>query len=81
LQRNGFWQPARYNELVDALRLATDAAERRRLWLALLDEYEAEAPALILYPVREYIGKRRAMRWSHPPLYYMDFRATNLAFG
>jgi peptide/nickel transport system substrate-binding protein len=81
LQRNGFWQPARYNEIVDALRLATAAEERRRLWLALLDEYEAEAPALILYPVREYIGKRRDMRWSHPPLYYMDFRATNLAFG
>jgi peptide/nickel transport system substrate-binding protein len=80
LQQAGFWQPVRFNELVDALRLATAPEERRRLWLALLDEYEAEAPAVILYPVREYFAKRRAIRWSHPPLYYMDFRAGQLAF-
>jgi peptide/nickel transport system substrate-binding protein len=79
-QQTGFWQPVRFNEIVDALRLATEPAERRRLWLALLDEFEAEAPALILYPVREYIAKRRAVRWSHPPLYYMDFRPGQIAF-
>ncbi len=56
------------------------ARRRKRLWRALLDEFEAEAPALILYPVREYIAKRRAIRWSHPPLYYMDFRPASLAF-
>jgi peptide/nickel transport system substrate-binding protein len=81
LQQAGFWQPARFNQIVDALRLATAPEERRRLWRALLDEYEAEAPALILYPVREYIAKRRAIRWAHPPLYYMDFRHGQLAFG
>ena len=81
LQRGGFWQPARFNDIVDALRVATDAAERRRLWQALLDEFEAEAPALILYPVREYFAKRRSIRWSHPPLYYMDFRASQLSFA
>jgi peptide/nickel transport system substrate-binding protein len=81
LQRGGFWQPVRFNEIVDALRIAPDAAERKRLWLALLDEFEAEAPAVILYPVREYFAKRRAIRWSHPPLYYMDFRASQLSFS
>lgn len=81
LQRSGFWQPVRYNVLVDALRQATEPAERRRIWIALLDEFEAEAPALILYPVREYIAKRRTVRWEHPPLYYMDFRPGQLAFG
>jgi peptide/nickel transport system substrate-binding protein len=81
LQQGGFWQPVRFNELVDALRLATESTERRRLWIALLDEFEAEAPGLILYPVREYIAKRRSVRWSHPPLYYMDFRASQLVFG
>ncbi len=80
-QRLGFWQPVRFNELVDALRIAAEPAERRRLWLALLDEFEAEAPALILYPVREYFAKRRSIRWSHPPLYYMDFRADQLGFA
>ncbi len=46
-----------------------------------MDEFEAEAPALILYPVREYIAKRRAVRWSHPPLNFMYFRPGQLAFG
>ncbi len=81
LQQQGFWQPTRYNEIVEALRGASEPAERKRLWLALLDEFEAEAPALILYPVREFIAKRRAIRWSHPPLYYMDFRPGQLAFS
>jgi peptide/nickel transport system substrate-binding protein len=81
LQRSGFWQPDRFNAIVDALRVAAEPAERKRLWLALLDEFETEAPALILYPVREYFAKRRAIRWQHPPLYYMDFRASQLAFA
>jgi peptide/nickel transport system substrate-binding protein len=80
LQQQGFWQPVRFNEIVDALRVASEPAERKRLWLALLDEFEAEAPAVILYPVREYFAKRRAIRWNHPPLYYMDFRPGQLAF-
>ncbi len=80
LQQGGFWQPERFNGIVDALRVAVEPAERKRLWLALLDEFEAEAPALILYPVREYFAKRRSIQWSHPPLYYMDFRASQLSF-
>ncbi len=81
LQKSGFWRPVRFNEISDALAAATEPAERKRLWLALLDEYEAEAPALILYPVREYFAKRRAVRWTHYPLYYMDFRGDNLGFA
>jgi peptide/nickel transport system substrate-binding protein len=81
LQKNGFWRPVRFNEIVRELRLAQAPAERRRLFRALMDEFEAEAPALILYPVREYLAKRRAVRWSHPPLYYMDFRASQLEFA
>jgi peptide/nickel transport system substrate-binding protein len=80
LQQAGFWQPVRYNEILDALRAAQEPEERRRLWFALMDEFEAEAPALILYPIREYIAKRRAVRWQHPPLYYMDFRPGLLRF-
>jgi peptide/nickel transport system substrate-binding protein len=80
IQTQGFWQPVRFNEISDALRPATDPAERRRLWLLLLDEFEREAPAMILYPVREFIAKRRAVRWTHYPLYYMDFRSYDLSF-
>jgi peptide/nickel transport system substrate-binding protein len=80
IQAQGYWQPTTFNELSDRFRAATEADERRRLWLRLLDEYEAEAPALILYPVREVFGKRRGIRFSHYPLYYLDFRGYNLSF-
>src|SRR5262245_1773530 len=81
IQTQGYWQPTAFNALSDRFRAATDPAERRRLWFALLDEYEAEAPAVILYPVREIIGKRRDIRFNHYPLYYMDFRNYNLSFA
>jgi peptide/nickel transport system substrate-binding protein len=81
IQAQGYWQPTAFNELSEQFRAAIDPAERRRLWLRLLDEYEAQAPAVILYPVREVFGKRRNIRFSHYPLYYMDFRDYNLGFA
>ena len=81
MQKSGFWQPVKFNAISDELRLATDPAARKRLWLALMDEYEAEAPALILYQAREYFAKRKAVKWAHYPLYYMDFRTFNLSFA
>jgi peptide/nickel transport system substrate-binding protein len=80
IQAQGYWQPTIFNSLSDRFRGATDPGERRRLWLGLLDEYEAEAPAVILYPVREIFGKRRNIRFGHYPLYYLDFRNYNLGF-
>jgi peptide/nickel transport system substrate-binding protein len=80
LQKSGFWTPERFNAISEAMRLAVEPAERVRLWQELMNEYEAEAPAIILYPVREYFAKRRSIRWSHYPLYYFDFRALNLNF-
>jgi peptide/nickel transport system substrate-binding protein len=81
IQDRGFWTPVRYNEILAALRAATEPAERRRLWIALMDEWDAEAPGVLLYAPQEIIGKRRAIRWRHPPLYYMDFRPDSLGFG
>lgn len=81
LQKMGFWRPTTFNAISDELRLATEPAERKRHWLRLLDEYEAQAPALILYPVREYFAKRRGVKWTHYSLYYMDFRSYNLGFA
>jgi peptide/nickel transport system substrate-binding protein len=80
VQAQGFWRPVRFNEIADALALATEPAERKRLWLALLDEYEAEAPALILYQVREVFAKRRDIRYTQAPLYYMDLRPDNFGY-
>jgi peptide/nickel transport system substrate-binding protein len=81
VQADGYWRPTTYNEVLAAFRAATEPNERRRLWLRLMDEFEAEAPALILYRAHEYYAKRRSVRWRHPPLYYMDFRADSLAFS
>lgn len=81
IQTQGFWRPTTFNEVSDAFRAATDPAERRRLWLKVLDAYEAEAPAILLYPVREVFGKRRDIRFTHYPLYFMDFRSYNLGFA
>ena len=81
IQAQGFWTPVAFNAISDAFRAATEPTERRRLWLRLLDEFEAEAPALILYPVEEVFGKRRDLRFTHYPLYYMDLRSYNLGFA
>jgi peptide/nickel transport system substrate-binding protein len=35
---------------------------------------------MILYPVQEVIGKRRDVRFTHYPLYFMDLGGYNLAF-
>jgi peptide/nickel transport system substrate-binding protein len=81
LQTGGFWQPEKFNAISEALAAATEPAERRRLWLALMDEYEAEAPALILYPIQEVFAKRRDIRFTHYPLYYMDLRQKNFGYS
>jgi peptide/nickel transport system substrate-binding protein len=81
LQSNGFWQPEKFNAISDAFSAATEPAERKRLWLALMDEYEAQAPALILYPIQEVFAKRRDIRFSHDPLYYMDLRPKNFGIS
>lgn len=81
LQQQGYWRPVRFNEISEAMRAAVEPAERLRLWNALLDEYEAEAPALILYPVQEVYGKKKNIRFTHYPLYYMDCRPYNLRYS
>jgi peptide/nickel transport system substrate-binding protein len=81
IQAQGYWTPVRFNALADAFRVAIEPPERLRLWRLLLDEWEAEAPAMILYPVQEVIGKRRSLRFTHYPLYFMDLRSYNLGFS
>ena len=45
------------------------------------DWFEAEAPAALLYAPMEYFGKRRAIRFQHYPLYYLDLRSSNLTLA
>lgn len=81
LQRNGFWTPTEYNEVGDALSAATETSERRRLFQKMQDILEDEAPLSLLYAVQETFGKRKSLRYTQYPLYYMDLRSPNLAFG
>jgi peptide/nickel transport system substrate-binding protein len=81
IQSQGYWTPTTFNQISDALRAASAPAERKRLWFALMDAFEAEAPAMILYPVQEVIGKRRDIGFTHYPLYFFDCRSYNLRFA
>ena len=81
VQDQGYWQPGGVQPDRGGAARGDELAERRRLFHRLMDELEAEAPAAILYAPMEVIGKRRGMRFAHYPLYYLDFRGANLAFG
>ncbi len=80
LQAQGFWRSDRFNALTTAFIAATQPGPRRMLWHALLDEFEAEAPALILYPVQEVVGKRRDIRFTQDPQFLMDLRPANFGY-
>lgn len=80
-----FWTPgAEYDALWDTVRFSTDAAERSEAHAAVLDYFEEEAPATILFQPLEHYGVRDEITWQ--PLigsrgYLMDFRSYNLSFN
>lgn len=77
-QARGYWKPSNgYNETGEALLVAEDPAERRRLFQKMLDLFEEEAPATILYAANEIYAKRKAVIFTHYPLYYFDLRPSN----
>jgi peptide/nickel transport system substrate-binding protein len=80
IQEQGFWRSDRFNALTDQFTAAVDPGTRRALWHSLLDTFEAEAPALILYPVQEVIAKRRDVRFVQDPQFLMDLRPANFGF-
>lgn len=80
-QQRGYWTPTNgFNETSEQLILAQDPAERRRLFQHLLDLFEEDAPATILYMANEIYAKRRSVTFTHYPLYYFDLRPNNLSF-
>lgn len=81
-QQRGFWAPTNgYNETGEELLVAEDPAERKRLFQKMLDLFEEEAPATILYAANEIYAKRKAVTFTHYPLYYFDLRPTNFSFA
>lgn len=80
-QQRGYWKPTNgYNETGEALTKAEDPAERKRLFQKMLDLFEEDAPATILYAANEIYAKRKSVTFTHYPLYYFDLRPNNLAF-
>lgn len=81
-QQQGNWTPTNgYNETGAELMAAQEPAERKRLFQKMLDLFEQDAPATILYAANEIFAKRKTVNWTHYPLYYMDLRPDNLSFS
>jgi peptide/nickel transport system substrate-binding protein len=81
-QQRGYWTPTNgYNETGEELLAAENPAERKRLFQKMLDLFEEDAPATILYAANEIYAKRKAVTFTHYPLYYFDLRPTNFGFA
>lgn len=77
------WTPAdpRFNELGRRARSMLDQTARFGIYQEMLDIFEDEAPATVLYSPIESYGVRQGVRWTPYSAYLMDFRPSNLAFG
>lgn len=58
-----------------------DATERRRLFIAMLDQLETEVPAIPLYLNPQHYAARSGVGWLPYPDLAMDFRPENLSFS
>jgi peptide/nickel transport system substrate-binding protein len=76
-QKNGLWIPEdpRFNgELADALLGSMDQAVRVEAFQQMLDIWDDEAPAAILYNQYETYVQRSEIGWNPYTIYGMDFR-------
>lgn len=77
------WQPAHpnYTEIYERFRFSLDPAERLEAYREVMQIWDEEAPATILYQPIEYYALRNGVSWEplpgHQP-YTLDFRAYNL---
>jgi peptide/nickel transport system substrate-binding protein len=77
-QKNGLWTPEdpRFNgELAEALLGSMDQAVRVDAFQQMLDIWDDEAPAAILYNQYETYVQRSEIGWNPYTIYGMDFRA------
>jgi peptide/nickel transport system substrate-binding protein len=81
-QRRQEWTTvAAFNAAGRALEIETDPARRRALFAGMLDAWEDECPATVLYQPLESYGVRNHVRWRPCTFYFMDLRPDNLAFA
>lgn len=82
IQQQKFWKSAdAFNATGSALEAETDPARRKELFTKMLDIWEDEAPATILYQPSESHAIKRSIAWRPTTFYFMDLRPDNLAFG
>ncbi|MBS7700942.1 MULTISPECIES: ABC transporter substrate-binding protein [unclassified Chelatococcus] len=82
IQKQGFWQSAdAFNKAGRALEAETDPAKRKALFTEMLDIWEDEAPATILYQPSEAYAIKKSIAWRPTTFYFMDLRPDNLSFG
>lgn len=82
IQQQKFWKSAEaFNATGSALEAETDPTKRKELFTKMLDIWEDEAPATILYQPSESYAIKRSIAWRPTTFYFMDLRPDNLAFG
>ena len=58
-----------------------DPAARKAAFHELLDVWERDAPAIVLYRPIEIFGVRKDIKWTPYSFYWMDFRAENFSIA
>ncbi len=74
----GHWSPSQaFLDLGQTLQTSFDKAERRAAYQKILDIWEDETPAILLYRPVESYGVRKNIAWRPYTMYWMDFRDFN----
>lgn len=82
IQVSKFWTSAQaFNKAGTALEAETDPAKRKALFTQMLDIWEDEAPATILYQPSEAYAIKKSIAWRPTTFYFMDLRPDNLSFA
>lgn len=81
-QVSKFWTSAEaFNKAGRALEAEVDPAKRKALFTEMLDIWEDEAPATILYQPSEAYAIKNSIGWRPTTFYFMDLRPDNLSFA
>lgn len=78
----GWWSaPDEFNELANNLNAVGTMAERKEIFIQMLDIFEDEMPMTMLYnPVAAY-GVQSGINWQPYSLYYIDLRPDNFSYA
>jgi peptide/nickel transport system substrate-binding protein len=70
-----YWTaPAEFNRLGNVVESSMDPKERYQAFQGMLDIFEDDVPAILLYNAFETYAMKRDIDWTPYPLFFMDFR-------